>query len=72
MDIQGKIAEIVDKIKGNPQLLESFKQEPIETIESLIGMDLPDDQLKPIIEGVKAKLNVEKASGLFGTVKKMF
>ena len=39
-------------------------------MEGLIGVDLPDDQINAVVEGVKAKINVggiaDKIGGLFG------
>jgi hypothetical protein len=40
MDIKAKINELVEKIKGDKNLLASFKAEPIKTIEKLIGGSL--------------------------------
>ena len=61
MDIKAKIEELVAKIKGDSSLLSKFKSEPVKTIEGLLGVDLPDEQVKKIADGVKAKLSLEKA-----------
>ena len=70
MDIKAKINEIVDKIKGDKDLLAKFREDPIKTVEGLIGVDLPDDQVSQIVEAVKAKIDLEsvtdKLGGLFG------
>ena len=66
MDIKAKIEEIVQKLKKDESLMKSFKQDPIKTVEGLLGIDLPDDQLKPLVEGVKAKLNLDNLSGVVG------
>ncbi|MBE6627188.1 MAG: hypothetical protein E7628_08445 [Ruminococcaceae bacterium] len=73
MDIKAKINELVEKIKGDKNLLASFKAEPIKTIEKLIGIDLPDDKIEQLVEGVKAKIAIDdigdklgKLGGLFG------
>ena len=52
MDIKAKITELTDKIKSDPNLLEKFKSDPIKTIESLLGVDLPDEQIKSIVDGI--------------------
>ena len=62
MDIKAKIDEIISKIKGDKGLLSKFQKEPVKTIEDLIGVDLPDEQVKKIVEGVKAKLNLDKVT----------
>lgn len=70
MDIKAKIEELAERLKGDKALREGFVKEPIPTLEKLIGVDLPDEQLKQIAEGIKAKLNLDKAGdflgGLFG------
>ena len=66
MDIKAKVNELVDKIKSNPQMLERFKSEPVKVIEELVGMDLPDEQLKQVADMVKAKIDLDKVGGLLG------
>ena len=69
-DVKAKIKEIYGKLKSDDKLLKKFWDEPIKTLEGLVGIDLPDDQIQPIIDGLKAKLSADKlgslASGLFG------
>ena len=55
-DVKGKVEEVVEKLKADPALLKSFEKEPIKTIERLLGVDLPDQQLEPLVAGIKAKL----------------
>ena len=64
--IKDKIEDIVEKIKKDPKLLQKFKDEPIKTVEGLIGIDLPDDQIEKIVDAVKAKINLDKAGDLLG------
>lgn len=76
MDIKAKIAELEAKIKGDPKLLENFGKDPVKTVEGIIGIDLPDDQLKGVVDGLKAKLAVgdisDTVSGLAGKIKGLF
>lgn len=72
MDIKGKIEEIVEKVKSDKDFASKFKSDPIKAVESVIGVDLPDDQIKGVIEGVKAKISIDQAGGLLGSVKKLF
>lgn len=73
MDIKAKIDEVVEKVKADPNFAEKFKSEPIKAVEEVLGVDLPDDMIKNIIDGVKAKINVsgvmDKLGGLFGGSK---
>ena len=70
LDIKAKIEEIVEKIKGDKTIGERFQKEPTKTVEGLIGVDLPEEQIDGIVEGIKAKLNFDKLGdtlgGLFG------
>ena len=66
MDIKAKAAELVEKIQSNPRLLNEFKENPVKIVEELIGMDLPDDQIKMVAEAVKAKIDLDKAANLLG------
>ena len=69
MDIKKTIDELVKKIQSNPKLLAEFKQNPVKVVEGLIGMDLPDDEIKKAADLIKAKIDLDKAgdllSGLF-------
>ncbi len=70
MDIKAKIDEVVNKVKSDKGFAEKFQKEPIKAVEEVLGVDLPDDAIKNIIDGVKAKINIEdikdKIGGLFG------
>ena len=73
IDIKAKIEELINKIKGDKTIGERFQKEPTKTVEGLLGVDLPEDQIKHIVEGIKAKLNLDsigdKLGGLFGGKK---
>ena len=66
MDIKAKINELVDKIKSDENLMENFKNDPIKTVEGIIGMDLPDDQIQSIVDGIKAKISLDSIGGMLG------
>ena len=53
-DLKAKAEEVVEKIQADPSLLKSFQSDPIKTIERLLEIDLPDEQLKPVVAGIKA------------------
>ncbi len=67
-DIKGKIDQMVDRIKNDEALKEQFKKEPIKAVESVLGVDLPDEAVKKIISETKAKLtgSGEKAESAAG------
>lgn len=70
LDIKGKISELTEKIKSDPKLLTEFKSEPVKTLEKLLGIDLPDAQLKTLADGIKARLSADKLSGALGGIFK--
>ncbi|MBQ6788089.1 MAG: hypothetical protein IJO85_10240 [Lachnospiraceae bacterium] len=72
MDIKEKIEEVVKRIMAEPDIKEQFEKEPVKVIEKMIGMDLPDDVVEKIIEGVKAKLTIDTLSDVAGKFKKLF
>ena len=56
MDIKEQINKVVEEVTKNPHIKEQFEKEPVQVIEKLFGVDLPDDMVMKIIDGVKAKL----------------
>ena len=72
MDIKAQITAMVEKVTKDPKLLEQFKEEPVKAVEQVLGVDLPDDVVQKIVDGVKAKITVDKASGVVDSLKKLF
>ncbi len=74
MDIKAKIEEIVEKVKADPDFAKDFQADPVKAVEKVIGVDLPDDMINKVIDGVKAKISVddvkEKLGGLLGGILK--
>ncbi len=64
IDIKAKIEEIVKKITSDKALQDDFQKEPVKTVEKLVGVDLPDDQMNQIVSGIKAKLGADKLGGI--------
>ena len=69
MDIKETINEIVDKVKNDPKLMESFKKDPVKTVESVSGVDLPDDAVEKIVAAVKGKVTLDKATDVLDKLK---
>lgn len=72
MDIKAKIEEVVEKVKGDKTIAERFKKEPVKVVEELAGVDLPDDMLEKIVDGVKAKISVDGVASKLGGLGKLF
>lgn len=71
MDIKAKIEEIVKKVTSDKDLMAKFQKDPIKAVESVIGVDLPDDVIKEVTKGVQAKIGMDKLSGALGGLKNM-
>ncbi len=70
MDIKEKIEQIVDKIKGDDDLMKKFQKDPVSAIESIIGIDLPNDQVEKVVDAVKAKIKLDNIGGALGGLGK--
>lgn len=66
MDIKGKIEELMGKLKSDKGLMDKFQKDPVSTVEGLVGVDLPNDQVEKIADGIKAKLSMDKLGGALG------
>ncbi len=72
MDIKAQIKNVADSLTKDPELLQQFQKEPVKAVEKLLGKDLPDEVIQQVIDAVKAKISVDKLSGLGDAVKKLF
>ena len=71
-DVKGKVEEIVKKLQKDPALMKKFQSDPVKTLEGVLGVDLPDDQLKPVVAGIKAKLTAADIGDKLDGLKKLF
>lgn len=71
-EIQEKIDELVEKIKSDKNIAAKFQKDPIATVEELLGIDLPNDQIEKVVDMIKAKISVDKISGALGGIGKLF
>ena len=72
IDVKAKVEEIVEKVSKDKGLQENFQKEPIKTVEGLLGVDLPDDVVKKVVDGVKGKISADKVTGAVNSLKKLF
>ena len=71
-DVKKLIGELVEKITSDKELMDLFKKDPVKAVEKVLGVDLPDDVVEKIIDGVKAKLALDNLSGAASLLKKLF
>lgn len=69
MDVKEQIKKAVDKIVSDKNLQEQFQKDPVKALEGILGVDLPDDVINQVIQGVKAKLTADKVSDTVGALK---
>lgn len=72
MDIKKMIEELVEKIQKDPEILKKFNEEPVVCLEKLLGVDLPDDQMEKLIDGIKAKIKLNKLGDALGGLGGLF
>ncbi len=71
-ELKEKIESVVETIKNDKTLLSRFQKDPVAVVEELIGIDLPNEQLEPVVETIKAKLSLDKLGGMLGGLGGLF
>lgn len=70
MDIKAKIEELANRIKNDSNLQKEFTKDPVKAVQNLLGVELPKEQIQAIVDGIKAKVNLDAIGnalgGLFG------
>ena len=72
MDIKAKIEQVAKKLLSDKDLMKKFEKNPVKVIEELIGVDLPDDLVNQLIDGIKAKIAVDKVGDALQGLGKLF
>lgn len=72
MDIKAQIEEIVNKVKNDKNFKDDFQKNPVKAVEGVVGVDLPDDTINKVVDGVKAKVAVDGVADKLGGLKKLF
>ena len=76
MDFKGmlkdKAEEIIEKIKNDKSISARWQTDPIATVEELVGIDLPNDQVEALVDFIKAKIDMDKIGGALGGLKSLF
>ena len=66
MDIKEKIEQAAKKLMSDKTLMAKFEKNPVSVIEQLIGIDLPDQQINQVIDGIKAKIKLDQVGDVLG------
>ena len=72
MDLMKMIDQVVDFIGSNKNIKEQFEKEPVKVLEKVLGVDLPDNIIEPIIDGVKAKITLDAISDVANALSGLF
>ena len=60
MDVKEQITKAVERITKDEKLKEQFRKEPVKALDSILGVNLPDEVIEQVVNGVKAKLTQDK------------
>ena len=71
-ELKNKAEGIVEKIKSDKDIAAKFQKDPIATVEGLLGVDLPNDQVQGIVDFVKTKLNLDSLGSKLGGLTGLF
>ena len=70
--LKDTIEDVVSKIKSDKTIADKFQKDPIGTVEKLLNVDLPNEQLEPLVDAVKAKLSLDDLGDMLGGLGKLF
>ena len=72
VDIKAKIEELAAKIKSDKELQEKFQKEPVAAVEELLGVDLPEEQIEKLVDGIKAKVQLDSLGDALSSLGGIF
>ena len=72
INIKALIEEVVEKIAADENLKKQFEKAPVAVVEKLIGVDLPDDKIEKLVDGIKAKLAIDDVGDVLGKLGGLF
>jgi len=72
INIKEIIEEMVKKIAADEALKKQFEKTPIAVVEKLLGVDLPDDKIEKLVDGIKAKLAIDDIGDVLGGLGGLF
>lgn len=72
MDIKEQIEKLAESVLKDEKIKALFTKDPIKAVEKVLGVDLPDEIVEKIIDGVKAKITVDQIADAASFLKKLF
>jgi len=71
-EIKELIEKAVKMLQEDDNLMENFKMDPIKVVEKLLKVDLPDDKIEAIVNGIKAKIQIDDVADVLGKLGGLF
>jgi len=71
-EIKELIEKAVKMLQEDDNLMENFKKNPIKVVEKLLKVDLPDDKIEAIVNGIKAKIQIDDVADVLGKLGGLF
>ena len=71
-EIKELIEKLVREVTKNESVKKLWDDEPVQAIEKVLGVDLPDDIVEKVIAGVKAQMTADKLEDAAKLLKKLF
>ena len=71
LDVLEIVEKAAKKLLKDEKLQAQFKKEPIKALEKLLDIDLPEELLEPVVEGIKAKLVADKVEDTLADASKL-
>ena len=71
LDVLEIVEKAAKKLLKDEKLQEQFKKEPVKALEKLLDIDLPNELLEPVVEGIKAKLVADKVEDTLADASKL-
>lgn len=72
INIKEIIEEMVKKITADEALKAQFEKAPVAVVEKLLGVDLPDDKIEKLVDGIRAKLAIDDVGDVLGALGGLF
>lgn len=72
VDVKELINKVTDKLNEKGITLEKFAENPVKILEDILGVDLPDDKIDALIDGIKVKMGADKTKDALKTLGGLF
>ena len=71
-EIKELIEKAIKMLQEDDALMARFRKDPVKVVEKLLKVDLPDDKIEAIVQGIKAKLQIDDVADVLGKLGGLF